>query len=67
MKDFIDTILPYYACFIIGTAIIITFYIGFKEFIIKTLGSCIYLNEVDMIVIKKEIKSVQKKRFRRKS
>lgn len=60
MKDFIETILPYYTCFIILIAVIITFYIRLKEFIIKTLGSCIYLDEVDMVVIKKEIKSIQK-------
>lgn len=60
MKDFIELILPYYGiCVVILTMTIIL--VSFtQEIIIQIFGSCIHLEEVDMTVRRKDIKTVQR-------
>lgn len=61
MKDFIELILPYYAIFVVVLVNIGIVSMFIKDMIIKTFGSCIYLDEVDMIVKNKKIESVQRR------
>lgn len=60
MKDFIEFILPYYGIFVVIIAFIIIGTSFAKDIIIQILGDCIYLEEVDMIVKKKNKKSIQR-------
>ena len=60
MKDFIDNVLPYYGLFIVTIGIISVSFIVLKDFIIKTFGKCIHLDEIDMIVVRKQVETIQR-------
>lgn len=60
MKDFIELILPYYGLIVVALTMIIILISFSQEIIIQMFGNCIHLEEVDMIIRKKDIKTIQR-------
>lgn len=60
LKNIIENILPYYGIGVFIFCIICTISLFLEEVLIRILGECIYLEEVDMIVKRRYTEQVQR-------